>query len=39
MMFNNDLVITSPGMSMFEAIFVGTPVLSICPKFTAKTML
>ena len=29
MMFNNDSVITSPGMSMFEAIFVGTPVLSI----------
>ena len=29
LMFNADLVITSPGISMFEAIFVGTPIISI----------
>jgi len=29
LMYNTDLVITSPGLSMFEAVYVGTPVLAI----------
>ncbi len=30
LMYNADIVITSPGMSMFEAILVGTPIILIC---------
>jgi spore coat polysaccharide biosynthesis protein SpsF len=29
LMYNADLVITSPGLSMFESVYVGTPVLVI----------
>ncbi len=29
LMYNADLVITSPGLSMFEAVYVGSPVLVI----------
>ena len=28
-MYNADLVVTSPGLSMFEAVYVGSPVLVI----------
>jgi UDP-2,4-diacetamido-2,4,6-trideoxy-beta-L-altropyranose hydrolase len=30
LMCMSDLVITSPGLSMFEALFVGTPVIAVC---------
>lgn len=30
LMYNADLVITSPGLSMFEAFCVGTPIIAVC---------
>ncbi len=33
LMYNADLVITSPGLSMFEAVYVGSPVLAISQNY------
>ena len=30
LMYNTDLVITSPGLSMFEALYIGVPTIAIC---------
>ncbi|MBW9222850.1 UDP-2,4-diacetamido-2,4,6-trideoxy-beta-L-altropyranose hydrolase [Methanothermococcus sp. SCGC AD-155-K20] len=30
LMYNSDLVITSPGLSMFESLFIGVPTIAIC---------
>lgn len=35
-MHNVDLVITSPGLSMFEALYIGTPVIAICQNLLQK---